>query len=320
MAAIGNSSFTRRQFAGLGAGLVLGGSLALAEQYDYPWKLGIITDEVDLDLAHVLANFYPKYGLKWAEIRNLKLDGKNKYVYKGATPTDLKQIRKQLDQAGVKLSVLDTAIYKIALPGTTPVGENAADLNPAEGEFAHQMEDLKRAAEAAHTLGTNHLRIFTFKRVADPSAIFDRIVEQLHKAIAVAKQNDVILLVENEFDCNVGTGTESARLFKTISDRTLMHNWDPGNCFEAGEQPFPKAWNQLDHSRILHTHLKDASGKKWRPIGGGEIDFVGQFKALKAMKYAGTLSLETHYRNAQHDLYTSSTESMDGLVAVLKKV
>jgi sugar phosphate isomerase/epimerase len=99
-----------------------------------------------------------------------------------------------------------------------------------------------------------------------------------------------------------------------------MHNWDPGNCFEASEQPFPKAWDQLDHSRIAHIHLKDAAGKSWEPIGRGKIDFVGQFKALKAMGYAGTMSLETHYRNAQKDPYASSVESMDGLFTVLKEV
>lgn len=128
------------------------------------------------------------------------------------------------------------------------------------------------------------------------------------------------MLIENEFDCNVATGTETAKLFSRIADRTLMHNWDPGNCYEAGEQPFPKAWDQLDHSRISHMHLKDAAGKAWKPIGGGEIDFVGQFRALKEMRYSGTMSLETHYKNAQHDPYTSSVESMDGLMSVLKKV
>ena len=136
----------------------------------------------------------------------------------------------------------------------------------------------------------------------------------------MAKQQDVKLLVENEFDCNTGTGAETAKLFKAISDRTLMHNWDPGNCFEAGEEPFPKAWDQLDKSRISHIHLKDAVGKKWAPVGAGKIDFVGQFKALKKMPYAGTMSLETHYSNAQHDPYTSSVESMDGLFGVLKQV
>jgi sugar phosphate isomerase/epimerase len=312
----------RREFVGFGSLAALGLTVpALAHgQFDYPWKLGIITDEVSPDLGKVLTSFYPKYGLKWAEIRNVQLDNKSKYVYKAATPAQLKQIKNQLDDAGIKMSLLDTAVYKIPLPGTKPLGENAADLNQEQGNYDKQLEELKRAAEAAHALGTNRLRIFTFKRVQDPDAIFERIVENLHKAIAVAKQQGVVLVVENEFDCNTGTGTETAKLFKAIGDRTLMHNWDPGNCFEAGEEPFPKAWDQLDKSRISHIHLKDAEGKNWAPVGGGKIDFVGQFKALKAMKYSGTMSLETHYHNAQNDPYTSSVESMDGLVHVLKQV
>lgn len=290
------------------------------EAFDYPWKLGIITDEVSPDLELVLSRFYPKYGLRWAEIRNVKLDGVSKYVYKSATPADLASIKKRLDDANVKLSVLDTGVYKIVLPGTKALGDNAADLNPVAGEYEKQLDELKRAADAAHALGTDRIRIFTFKRVQNPDAIFDQIVDNLHKAIAVAKQQSITLLMENEFDCNIATGEETAKLFKAIPDRTLMHNWDPGNCFEAGEQPFPKAWDQLDHSRISHIHLKDAMGKKWAPIAGGQIDFVGQFKALKDMNYSGTMSLETHYKNAQNDPYTSSVESMNGLVSVLRKV
>jgi L-ribulose-5-phosphate 3-epimerase len=312
----------RRQFNRLGAvaALSLCAPVADADTFDYPWKLGVITDEVNADLGETLKTFYPKYQLGWAEIRNLKLDGKNTYVYKAASPEEIKDIRKQLDDAGVKLSILDTAFYKIPLPGTKPIHEGAGELNPAEGEFARQMEELKRASDSAHALGTDKLRIFTFSRVADPDTIFDRIVEELNKALVVAKQQDVVLVVENEHSCNTATGTETAKLFKAVKDRRLMHNWDPGNCFEGGEEPFPKAWNMLDHKRIGHIHLKDAAGKDWKPIGAGKIDFVGQFEALKKMKYSSTLSLETHYRNAAHDAYASSVESMDGLFGVLKKV
>lgn len=313
--------FSRRDFvrtAAVGATALV--SCLRAEAFSYPWKLGVITDEVSPDLPEVLSTFYPKYGLKWAEIRNLKLDGKNAYVYRTATAQQAKAIRKQLDDAGVKLSVLDTGIYKIGLPGTQPLGENKSDLNPENGAYGRQLEDLKRGAEVAHILGTDRIRIFTFKRVAHPEAIFDRIVEELNKALPIAEQAGVKLVVENEFDCNVGTGAETARLFKAITDQRLMHNWDPGNCYEAGEKPFPDAWDQLDHSRITHIHLKDAKGKKWMPIGAGDIDFVGQFEALKKMNYSGTLSLETHYKNAQNNIYQSSVESMDGLVKTLRKV
>jgi len=251
----------------------------------------------------------------------VKLGGKARYVYKEANREQLLQIKKQLDDAGIKLSVLDTGIYKIPLPGTTPMGQNASDLNPGTGKYKEQMEDLKRAGEAAHTLGVQRLRIFTFTRVADPNTVFDRVVEEVQKAVAVAKEQDLTLLVENEFDTNVATGDETARFFKAITDRHLMHNCDPGNAYEAGEeQPYPQMWDKLDHSRISHIHLKDAVGKDWKPIGAGKIDFAGQFQALKKMQYSGTISLETHYRNAQKDPYTSSVEAMDGLVRILKQV
>jgi len=311
----------RRQFnLSALAALGLPAGRSFAETFDYPWKLGIITDEVDFDLDRTLKSFYPKYGLKWAEIREISFDGKRNYVYRDASPSQLKKIWQQLDNAGVKVSVLDTGVYKIALPGTTLAGSNAKDLHAATGDYGRQLENLKRAADAAHALGTDRLRIFTFKRVVNPDEIFDRIVDELHKALVVAKQQDVTLVVENEFDCNTGTGSETGKLFRAIADRRLMHNWDPGNCDEAGEQPFPKAWDMLDHSRISHIHLKDSTGKSWKPIGGGDIDFAGQFAALKKMKYTGTMSLETHYSNAAKDRYTSSEESMDGLMRVLKKV
>ncbi len=312
----------RRRFNQLSAMTALGlcAKWADAETFDYPWKLGVITDEVSPDLGETLKTFYPKYELRWAEIRNLQLDGKNKYVYKSASKEEIKDIRKQLDDAGVKFSMLDTAFYKVALPGTNPLHEGASELNPSEGEFARQMDDLKRAADCAHALGTKKVRIFTFLRVANPDTIFDRIVDELNKAIVVAKEQDVVLVVENEHSCNTATGTETAKLFNAVKDHTLMHNWDPGNCFEAGEEPFPKGWNMLDHERIVHIHLKDAAGKAWKPIGAGEIDFVGQFKALKDMKFTQTMSLETHYRNAERNAYASSVESMDGLFKVLRKV
>lgn len=312
----------RRDFSLLGAAALLSPSQldAFAGTFDYPWRLGIITDQVSLDLASVLRGFYPKYRLSWAEIRYLQLGGKTTYVYAEATPVQLKQVKRQLDDAGVKLSVLDTAVYKIALPGTTPVGDKPAYVDPARDEFSRQMDDLRWAADAAHVLGTERVRIFTFRRVADPAAIFDRVAEEMHRAIDVARQHDITLLVENEYDCNTATGEEIVRLFQAISDRRLMHNWDPCNCYEMGEQPFPKVWNQLDHSRISHIHLKDAAGKDWEPIGAGKIDFLGQFQALKRIRYSGTLSLETRYRDALQDPYASSVQSMNGLVKVLQKV
>lgn len=312
----------RRRFSGLCANALAGLPLinTAGRRFDKRWKLGIITDQVDLDLTRVLKTFCPRYQLRWIEIRYLALGGAKRYVYADATRDEFSQVKRQLDDAGIRLSVLDTAIFKIALPGTTPIGEVPAYVDAAQNDFGRQMDDLKRASDAAHALGSDRIRIFTFRRVAKPAAVFDRVVEQLHKALVVARQQDVTLLVENEYDCNTGSAAETARLFQAIPDRRLMHNWDPCNAYEMGEHPFPDTWQVLDHTRISHIHLKDATGKDWKPIGRGEIDFAGQFEALKRMKYSGTLSVETRYEGPKQDKFASSMESMDGLLRLLHKI
>ncbi len=289
----------------------------------FTFHLGVISDEADARLEHVLRDFLPHYHLRWVELRGVRFGRRNVYLSTHGTAAEVRQVKQQLDRAGMRLSVLDTGIYKIPLPGTR-AHASRADLNQVRARYRNQMEYLKHAAGVAHALGTKKVRIFTFLRVAHPATVFDRVVEEMHKALAVAAQEDIELVIENEFDTNIATGAETARFFRAIPDRRLCHNWDPGNCFAIGDEPYPQAWNQLDHSRICHIHLKDAvrlpNGRtRWMPVGKGSIDFRGQFRALKAMRYTDTMSLETHYRNARHDPWTSSMESMDGILRLIHR-
>jgi len=108
-----------------------------------------------------------------------------------------------------------------------------------------------------------------------------------------------------------------------VTASNFVLNWDPGNAYDAGETPYPPGYDALDKSRIFHMHLKDGvPGQKgqveWAPIGGGKIDFVGQFRALIKDGYKGTMSLETHYLNAAKDKEASSRESMEGLLKVIR--
>jgi len=54
-------------------------------------------------------------------------------------------------------------------------------------------------------------------------------------------------------------------------------------------------------------------------MGGGKIDYVGQFRALLKDGYDGTLSLETHYLNSAKDKEASSRESVQGLLKVIRE-
>jgi sugar phosphate isomerase/epimerase len=283
------------------------------------WNLGVISDQVDFDLEFVLRSFYSKYRLRWIEIRSLKLGGEVQYVYESATPAQLKQIRSQLDRSSVRLSVLDTAIFKTTLPGTHPVGELPAYAPKHGASVKAHLEALKRAAAAVHALGGNRIRIFTFRRVARPEQVFTQVVDNLAQALEIARQEDITLLVENEYDCNTATGKEIAALFRAIPDKRLMHNWDPCNAYESGEIPYPDTWNEIAHERISHIHLKDAASKAWMPIGKGKLDFPGQFKALESISYSGTMSIETRYRDSRQDAYASTEESIRGLLHIMER-
>ena len=50
-----------------------------------------------------------------------------------------------------------------------------------------------------------------------------------------------------------------------------------------------------------------------------KLDYLGQFRALIADGYTGTMSLETHYVHPTKDKVLASTESMDSLVDVPKR-
>ncbi len=63
--------------------------------------------------------------------------------------------------------------------------------------------------------------------------------DRLAKAAKIAKSNDIVLVLENEHSCNVGTGKELGRLLKDINSPALRGNWDPGNAAMLDEVPYP---------------------------------------------------------------------------------
>ncbi len=280
------------------------------------FKLGVISDEITQDFEKALA-WIKGYGLEWVELRTIW----GKYVTE-FTPDEVKRAKDLLAKSNIRASVLDSAYFKTTLPGTT------SKFAEGKGDFAaneHDKQDalLERAFARAKDFGTDKVRIFSFWRVDDPHTVFDRVAKELDKTAAVAKRENIRLVLENEFACNVATGTEGAAMLNAVKAPSLGFNWDPGNAYAAGElKPFPDGYNPLDKKRIWHVHLKDVegTGDTWRPIGGGKIDYVGQFRAILRDGFTGTMSLETHYLNAAKDKEASSRESMDGLLKVIHEV
>jgi sugar phosphate isomerase/epimerase len=276
------------------------------------FKLGAISDGFSDDFEEAL-KLMKGYGLEWVEIRHIW----GRVYNTEASPEEVRRIRDLLDRHGFRVSVVSTALYKCALPGTVPVG-NPKDAYP----YSEQMDLLKRAAARAHAWGTETLRGFTFWRVAEPEKIAGRVPEELEKAAAVARGAGVRLVIEDEGSCNVRTGHELARLLASVEAPNIGANWDVGDAWFNGEASFPSGYDVLPKNRIWHMHLKgvacETPGKQCHEAFAdqGSVDLVGQLRALRRDHYTGTMSLECEYHAPGMSHLQTAQRSMEGLLKV----
>jgi sugar phosphate isomerase/epimerase len=279
------------------------------------WKgrLGVTSDEIAPDLETAL-RVLRELGLGWIELRNVW----GKYITE-VSLDDCRRARALMDRQGVRVSVLDTALYKCDLPGA-PSGRKE------DYPYGEQDALLARALERAPLLGTRAIRVFSFWRPSKSGPVFDRIVEHLSGAADRARKAGCVLLLENVNGANAETSAEAARLLAAIPSPHLALAWDPNNAFCGNEVPFPDGYRTLDKKRIHHVHLRDAGrdpqSKRcvWLPVGKGQVDNLGLLRALKKDGFTGTLTLETHYQRPDKNKEMATRESLRGLLAVLDKV
>ncbi|HEV2233237.1 MAG TPA: sugar phosphate isomerase/epimerase family protein [Terriglobia bacterium] len=295
------------------------------------FKLGVISDELSKDFEEALKTM-KSYGLSWVEIRTVWGTYNTE-----ASPEQLQRIKDPLEKFQFKVSVLDTALFKCALPGTKPVA-GGKDAYP----YAGQMDLLKRAMDRAPTLGTDKLRVFAFYRVAEPESRYSQIAEELSKAAELALSGGMRLVLEDEGSCNVATGHELAEMLKRVPAANFGANWDVGNGVSHGEVSYPDGYAALDKKRIWHMHIKDircgaaATSKEFAEafkkkkervvekskchtaiVGAGQVDLLGQLRALLRNNYQGTMSLEPEYEAPGLTHFEATRRSLVALLRLM---
>ncbi len=304
---------TRREL--LQTSVVAAAGASLYADAPKPFKLGIITDEITQNLDEALG-FIEHYHLQYCELREVW----SKNVM-NLSQEELDRAKKLISARGMHVSDIASPMFKWNLP------EMPAKATEARDEFSAKFTEddldkvMKESFQLARFFGTNKVRIFSYWRVADPDKAYPMMRDRLAKAAKIAKSNDIVLVLENEHSCNVGTGKELGRLLKDINSPALRGNWDPGNAAMLDEVPYPDGYNAVK-GLYSHVHVKDvrlnAKGKKeWAPVGGGIIDWKGQMQAFHRDGYDGTMSLETHYLRADKNKMESTRESLDGMLKIV---
>ncbi len=245
------------------------------------FPIAVITDEISQDLT-VAAALVKEFGGSAVEIRSVWEKSSHELE-----ADDIARIKRIADDHELRICGIASPLYKCT-------------LGDAEEEKQH-IDILRRCIAVAHALGTNLIRVFTFWQ--QPGAPpWERIAEKFQEPIRLAETEDIILGVEND-PSTMGANARQVVEFLSLIDHPRIRSvWDPGNELWEGKAraAFPDGYEILK-PWIVHIQLKDlkrtAEGKvEAVRLGAGEVDYLGQFRALKADGYRGYLSLETHWR------------------------
>ena len=273
---------------------------------DPKFRIAAITDEFSPDLPTALAAM-AAIGMTGAELR--VLSGKN---IMDLTDAELARVVEQAKAYGIEIISIASPVLKCVLPGAPDIDSRfQQDVFGSKHTFDDQPRLAERAFEIANITGAKIIRVFSYWRTVKPEKCFDAIVSALADLAEKARKHDLIIGIENEHACNIGTGAEAAAILKALDHPNLKLVWDPANALVAGENPFPEGYKLIPANRIAHVHAKDChmDGHKpiWGPLGTRSVDWKGQIDALIADGYTGWLSLETHWPGPGGDKMQAST-------------
>ncbi|HPF55435.1 MAG TPA: TIM barrel protein, partial [Clostridiales bacterium] len=140
--------------------------------------LSCFADEIDSDLS-VQIREMKRNGIGHLELRGV--DGKN---VADLTGPELREIKKRLDIADIRVSAIGSPIGKIGI----------------NDDFTPHMAAFERMLEAAKIMGARYIRIFSFymPKGEDPQKYLEPVCERLEQFKRKAKPLNLVLLHENE--------------------------------------------------------------------------------------------------------------------------
>ena len=296
---------------------------------DLPFSVGVVNSEIssDVDVGVAVA---ADLGMSQIEIEDFW--GRAAYECDDAL---IERTRAAVERAGLYVSSVGTQAFKVLILPPGSVGELAS----IDGWDQHRIE-LEGGIRVAQALGSPYVRIFSCRRddmigMGNPSPRLpdggpvpddwlDGIAAVLRDAGDRAAAAGVTLLVENVRSCWGNTAVNTVRILEATDHPCVKLNWDPSNDFVSGGNPFPPGY-AVARPWTEHVHIKDARVVDhatgliaWECVGRGEVDFVGQLRALIDDGFAGAVNLETHWHPEDRSKEANSRESFAGMLEALE--
>ncbi len=231
-------------------------------------------------------------------------------MIKGGTLVDRFKIAKEAGFKGVEMGfpgqdIEETkkAIAESGLPVDGSVCGSHWKIrhtSPDAGTRLQALEDLKQALRDTHAVGGHSVLLVVGKGEDGPeNEIWDRSVENIAKAVPLAAELGVQIVIENVwnqflYDHDGGADQKADKFVKYVDEFRspwVGMQFDIGNHWKYGSMG---DWiRQLGH-RVLKLDVKGFSRaqSKFTPIGEGDIDYADVRKALHEINFHGWLAAE----------------------------
>lgn len=258
------------------------------------FKLGTITDGISRDFEYALDTMVAT-GLEYVELQYLW----EKQVG-DLTDADIERVRGLIAARNLKVSCISHHNLS-ALPVDTAV------VAPA---YREHITTLQRCIDVAQALGTNLVRIFSFRKEmvlfgAEPvisEGTWATLMNRLEEPLQIADAAGITLVMETAISGNVTSALLARKLIEALDVPHLKVLWDPCSSLYCTEVPYPDGYEAI-REHIAHVHLKDgvvnlpAATFDFCAMRQGQMDpyYNDIVEALKRDGYEGAISLESVY-------------------------
>lgn len=230
------------------------------------WPITAFADEIAPDMETQLRVLKENH-VVGLDLRSV--EGKNVIALSDA---EVDEVGARVKEAGLFVQCVGSPVNKVQLSPQSELEES---------------KKLERAIEVAHRLNIRRIRIFT-----PECENGDLVMTWMEGQLAMAKDADVLLLVENDAKFWSAYPQNAKRLFREFAGPNLMAAFDFANAYLLGtsiEDWFPWIVPYLDT-----LHIKDAKDGKVVPAGEGDAGILITLRSLWKENWSGPLTLEPH--------------------------
>lgn len=237
-------------------------------------RISGFADEIDPSLDRQI-EVIKKLGISYIEMRGV--NGKGLVEY---TLDEVKKIKRKLDENGIRLSSVGSPIGKIMITD----------------DFEEHFELYKHTVEIAKIMETKYIRMFSFfmPEGQDPAQYKEEVFRRMKRFVDYAKEQDVILLHENEKDIYGDVAARCRELMDTFACEHFQAVFDFANFVQC-RQETKEAYEWMK-PYVVYVHIKDALWESGQVVPAGQGD--GNVKEILGQLleggYEGFLSLEPH--------------------------